>query len=72
MTVTRSELTDTATRATAGDTVQVVTKTYLHLMPDDHDGEAAGRAAVAAFLGACGAPVQPGETASTSGQLRAV
>jgi len=55
-----------------GDTVQMVTKTYLHLMPDDHDGEAAGRAAVAAFLGACGAPVQPGETASTSGQLRAV
>jgi integrase len=55
-----------------GDTVAMVTKTYLHLMPDDHDGEAAGRAAVAAFLGACAAPVEDGAAVATSGQLRAV
>lgn len=36
-----------------GDTVETVTKTYLHLMPDDHDGDEAGRAAGAAFLAAC-------------------
>lgn len=40
-----------------GDTVEVVTRTYLHLMPDDHDGEDAGRAASAAFLEACALPV---------------
>lgn len=33
-----------------GDTVKVVTETYAHLMPDDHDGEAAGRQAVADFF----------------------
>jgi integrase len=55
-----------------GDTVQVVTTTYAHLVPDDHDGEAAGRAALAAFLGSCAAPVQDGDAVATSGQLRAV
>ena len=40
-----------------GYTVEVTTRTYLHLMPGDHDGEDAGRAASAAFLGACAAPV---------------
>lgn len=55
-----------------GDTVQVVTTTYAHLMPDDHDGESAGRAALAAFLGACAADVEPGEVVSVPGQLRAV
>lgn len=29
-----------------GDTIEMVTKTYLHLMPDDYDGDADGRAAV--------------------------
>lgn len=40
-----------------GDTVEMVTKTYAHLLPDDHDGEEAGRAASAAFLRACAPPV---------------
>ena len=55
-----------------GDTVEMVSKTYLHLMPDDHDGEAAGRAALAAFLSACAAPVEDGGQVPASGQLRAV
>jgi integrase len=41
-----------------GDTVGVVQETYAHLMPDDRDGEEAGRAASAAFLGACALPVR--------------
>lgn len=55
-----------------GDTVQVVTRTYVHLLPDDRDGEAAGRAASAAFLGQCALNV-PGQSGSReSGQLEAV
>lgn len=55
-----------------GDTVAVVMKTYLHLMPDDRDGERAGRAASAAFLGACARNVGGGAKTKRSGQLRAV
>jgi integrase len=55
-----------------GDTVDVVTRTYLHLMPGDHDGDDAGRAASAAFLGACALPVPSGDAPAKSGQLRAV
>lgn len=55
-----------------GDTVDVVTKTYLHLMPDDHDGEDAGRAASAAFLGACALPVPPEGAPAEKRQFRAV
>lgn len=48
-----------------GDTPEMVMKTYAHLVPDDSDGEDAGRAASAAFLAACARPVpRPGrETA---------
>jgi len=48
-----------------GDTAEMVMKTYAHLLPDDHDGEDAGRAASAAFLSACAPPVprQDAETA---------
>lgn len=55
-----------------GDTVEVVTRTYLHLMPDDHDGEDAGRAALSAFLGACAIPVPPEPARGESVQFRAV
>jgi integrase len=55
-----------------GDTVAVVTKTYLHLMPDDHDGEQAGRSASAAFLKACAPAVPPEGRNGTPGQLEAV
>jgi hypothetical protein len=55
-----------------GDTVSVVTKTYLHLMPDDHDGEDAGRAASAAFLASCALPVPSGEENPASAQAEAV
>lgn len=55
-----------------GDTVEVVTKTYLHLMPDDHDGEQAGRSASAAFLRACAPAVPPEGRNGTSAQLEAV
>jgi integrase len=43
-----------------GDTVEVVTKTYAHLMPDDSEGDEAGRLASAAFLGACAPDVPSG------------
>ena len=55
-----------------GDTVTVVTQAYLHLMPGDEDGEAAGRAATAGFLGACARDVPRPEESGTTGQLRAV
>jgi integrase len=55
-----------------GDTVGVVTKTYLHLMPDDRDGEAAGRSATAAFLSACALNVPDQESRPASAQLEAV
>lgn len=55
-----------------GDTVEMVTQTYLHLMPDDHDGEDAGRAASAAFLGACARSVQPEAGNRTSPLARVV
>lgn len=55
-----------------GDTVDVVTKTYLHLMPDDHDGDEAGRAASAAFLGSCALAVPPEGGEQAPGQLKAV
>lgn len=55
-----------------GDTVQMVTTTYAHLMPDDHDGDEGGRSATASFLGACARSV-PDEAAKTSpGLMRAV
>lgn len=54
-----------------GDTVEMVTKTYAHLMPDDHDGEAAGRAASAAFLGACARDVHGENGSLASGQVKA-
>lgn len=51
-----------------GDTVTVVTQTYAHLMPDDEDGERAGREAVGEFFG--GSPgardVQPESAAGAS------
>lgn len=55
-----------------GDTVAVVTRTYLHLMPDDHDGEQAGRAASAEFIRACALAVPQGGAKRQSRQLRAI
>lgn len=53
-----------------GDTIEMVTKTYLHLMRDDEHGEAEGRAAVDDLFsddaGARGVP--SGEEQRTSGQ----
>jgi integrase len=54
-----------------GDTVDVVVRTYAHLMPDDHDGEEAGRAASAAFLGACALDVPSGGGSAASGLVDA-
>lgn len=55
-----------------GDTVEVVTKTYLHLMPDDHDGDEAGRAASAAFLASCARSVPDQDENPGPAQLRAL
>jgi integrase len=57
-----------------GDTVDMIVKTYAHLMPDD-DGDADGRAAVEAFFGtapgdSAGAPgVPPEAVGGTSAQV---
>ena len=54
--------------AALGDTVDVVVKTYAHLMPGDADGDAQLRSAVDAFFAPC-APDVPSEGASgESGQ----
>jgi len=55
-----------------GDTIEVVTRTYLHLMPDDHDGDDAGRLASAAFLNACALAVPYPEPKQASGLMRAI
>lgn len=55
-----------------GDTIEVVTKTYLHLVPDDHSGEEAGRTATSAFLSACALAVPPPEAKPETGLMRAV
>lgn len=56
-----------------GDTVAMVTSTYAHLMPGDHDGEAAGRAASAAFLGQCARFVRdPGDNMTSVQVSRAL
>jgi integrase len=58
-----------------GDTVDVIVKTYAHLMPDD-DGDADGREAVEEFFGTppgqdAGAPdVPPEDSGGTSAQAR--
>jgi len=54
-----------------GDTVEVVTRIYAHLMPDDHDGEQAGRAASAAFLASCAKNVHGGSGSRASRQVKA-
>ena len=55
-----------------GDTVQMVTTTYAHLMPDDHDGDEAGRSATAAFLGSCARSVHDEGAKTGPGLMRAV
>lgn len=55
-----------------GDTVQMVTTTYAHLMPDDHDGDEAGRSATSAFLGACARSVHDEGEKTAPGLMRAV
>lgn len=60
------------TAAWLGDTVAIVASTYAHLMPDDHSGDEAGRAASAAFLGACALNVPHGEGNAASAQAEAV
>ena len=54
-----------------GDTVEVVTQTYLHLMPDDHDGDDAGRAATAGFLASCARSVPDSDGSRESSQADA-
>lgn len=50
-----------------GDVVDVVVKTYAHLMPGD-DGDEDGRAAVSAFFGPSAPDVPSGEAEGESGQ----
>lgn len=54
-----------------GDTVDVVVRTYAHLMPDDDESD--GRAAVDGFFGACARDVpgggENGESAQAGGML---
>ena len=54
-----------------GDTVEMVTSTYAHLMPDDRDGEDAGRAASAAFLASCARSVPDSGSGGESAQASA-